>query len=127
MKSPPTGQRTRQPALFALPSPLAARLGATFFAALPEGPGVYRFRGMNGELLYIGQSSNLRERVGSYRYVSGSSHPCRLVRMVARAYRLDWEPCLTAAAAIALEARLLLEHTPPFNRAGVWQAPPCVN
>jgi hypothetical protein len=125
MKTPPPGLRTRQPALFALPGPLVARLGAACFAQLPEGPGVYRFRGRDGDLLYIGQSSNLRARVGSYRYVSEGSHPRRMVRMVARAYRLEWEPCLTAAAAIALEARLLLEHTPPFNRAGVWQAPPC--
>ncbi len=125
MKTHPTGLRTRQLALFALPGPLAARLGAACFTQLPEGPGVYRFRGRDGELLYIGQSSNLRARVGSYRYVSEGSHPRRMVRMVARAYRLEWEPCPTAAAAIALEARLLLEFAPPFNRAGTWQAPPC--
>ena len=117
--------RTRQPMLFALPGPLAARLGAACFAELPESPGVYRFHDRDGALLYIGQSFNLRARVGSYRYVSEGSHARRTVRMVTRAYRVEWEPCLTTAAAIAMEARLLVEHTPPFNRAGVWHAPPC--
>ena len=108
MKPPSLAPRGRQPALFSLPGPLAARLGADCFAALPAGPGVYRFHGRDGALLYIGQSSNLRARVGSYRYVSEGSHARHTVRMVARAYRLEWEPCLTATDAVALEARLLL-------------------
>lgn len=114
----------RQPALLATSGPLAARLGAAFFASLPTGPGVYRFYGEDDRLLYIGQSGNLRARVGSYRFVNSASHSRRIVRMVARTWRAAWEPCGSVADAIALEARLLLEHAPPFNRAGVWQPPP---
>lgn len=121
---PVTASRHTQPALFSLPGPLTAMLGADFFRTLPASPGVYRFYGEEDRLLYIGQSSNLRARVGSYRFVSAASHSRRLVRMVARARRVEWEHCATAADAISLEARLLLEHRPPFNRAGVWKPDP---
>lgn len=124
MSEPAPAVSVRQPALFATSGPLMERLGAACFASLPPGPGVYRFYGEEGRLLYIGQSSNLRARVGSYRYVNAASHSRRIVRMVARAFRVEWEPCASAAEAIALESRLLLEHAPPFNRAGVWQPPP---
>lgn len=124
MNEPVSVSTLRQPALFPTSGPLAARLGPAFFASLPAGPGVYRFFGQDGRLLYIGQSSNLRARVGSYRFVNGSSHSRRIVRMVARVFQASWEVCASAADAIVLEARLLLEHSPPFNRAGVWQPPP---
>jgi excinuclease ABC subunit C len=35
-------------------------------AKLPQNPGVYFFRGANGEILYIGKATNLRTRVQSY-------------------------------------------------------------
>lgn len=125
MDAPPPRLKTRQPWLFATSGPLTDRLGAEFFAGLPESPGVYRFFGEEDRLLYIGQSCNLRARVGSYRYVTAETHPRRMVRMVSRARRVEWEICTSAAAAIALESRLLLEHAPPFNRAGTWMPPPC--
>src|SRR6187402_3278152 len=116
--------RLRQPCLIPTSGPLAAQLGGDVFAAIPESPGVYRFFGDEDRLLYIGQSVNLRARVGSYRYVTAGKHSRRIARMVARARRVEWEVCESAEAAIALEARLLLEHSPPFNRAGVWTPPP---
>ncbi|MDB6004586.1 MAG: polymerase epsilon subunit, partial [Prosthecobacter sp.] len=80
--------------------------------------------GQAGELLYIGQSSDLRARIGSYRHVTPEKNPKRTLRLVHRLVRIEWQECGTAADAIVLEAKLLLEHRPPFNRAGVWQGPP---
>ncbi len=116
--------RLRQPWLFPLSGPLTERLGPAVFAALPEQPGVYRFFGEENRLLYIGQSSNLRHRVGSYRFVTAERHTRRMARMVARVRRVEWEICETAQAAVERERTLLLEHRPPFNRAGVWAPPP---
>lgn len=104
MNEPVSASTPRQSALFATSGPLAGRLGAAFFASLPAGPGVYRFYGEDDRLLYIGQSSNLRARVGSYRFVNGASHSRRIVRMVARVFRAAWEECPSAAEAIALAA-----------------------
>jgi hypothetical protein len=116
--------RARQPKLFHLENPLTVRFGNSFFRSLPEGPGVYFFHGSDGQLLYIGQSSNLRARMGSYRHVGEGKHPRRTLRLVARIVRIEWRECASAEAAIAEECRLLLEHRPPFNRAGVWKGDP---
>lgn len=114
----------RQPVLLRVGDPLTARFGAGFFRTLPEAPGVYFFRDAHGALLYVGQSGNLRGRVGSYRHVSAERHPRRTLRLVARVAEIEWEVCGTAAEAVAREAALLLEHRPPFNRAGVWKGAP---
>jgi hypothetical protein len=114
----------RQLKLFHLENPLTLRFGNDFFRSLPEGPGVYFFHGGDGRLLYIGQSSNLRARLGSYRHVDRSRHPRRTLRLVARITRIEWKECPSAAEAVDLESTLLLEHRPPFNRAGVWKGEP---
>ncbi|MDZ4288087.1 MAG: nucleotide excision repair endonuclease [Prosthecobacter sp.] len=116
--------RHRQMRLLEIGNPLAARLGAAFFQSLPRQPGVYFFYDTHGRLLYIGQSNDLRARVGSYRHVCPERHPRRTLRLVQRIARIEFRLCATPAEAQQCEAALLLEHRPPFNRAGVWQAPP---
>lgn len=117
-------ERTKQLRLFTLRDPLTERFGADYFRALPQEPGVYFFHGIQGDLLYIGQSSDLRARVGSYRHVTPESHPKRTLKLVHRIARIEWRICTTAIEAVELERVLLLEHRPPFNRAGVWQGDP---
>lgn len=126
MKQVAAGNRGNgnQRILFRLEDPLTARFGSAFFTALPEAPGVYFFTGEAERLLYIGQSANLRARLGSYRHVTLDRHPRRTRRMVAGIRRIEWELCDSAAHAIERERELLLERRPPFNRAGVWIGPP---
>lgn len=114
----------RQLRLFETTDPLTARFGVEFFRALPRSAGVYFFHDAEGRLLYIGQSSDLRARLGSYRHVSLDRHPRRTRRLVAAIVRIEWQLCPTAEAAVELESSLLLEHRPPFNRAGVWKGEP---
>ena len=124
MKGSSGANRGRQPSLFRLDNPLVQRFGPSYFAALPTVPGVYRFYDDTGRLLYIGQSSSLRARLGSYRHVTPDRHPRRTLRLVARIHRIEWETCTSAAEAVERERVLLLEHRPPFNRAGTWQGAP---
>jgi hypothetical protein len=121
-----TGQapRLRQLRLLEVENPLTGRFGAEFFRGLPRTPGVYFFYDRQDRLLYIGQSNDLRARVSSYRHVTPERHPRRTLRLVHRIARIEHRVCESAAAAVALEAALLLQHRPPFNRAGVWQPPP---
>jgi hypothetical protein len=112
--------RLRQPSLFAMAGPLLDRLGPEFFAALPCEPGVYFHYDGEGCLLYIGQSSNLRARISSYRSVRAGKGSRRVARLVSRIHRIEWKVCASPQAAQALEKTLLLEKRPPFNRAGVW-------
>ncbi len=120
----PTGKSPRQLKLFHQENPLSARLGVEFFRSLPSVPGVYFFHGGADELLYIGQSSDLKARIGSYRHVTPEKNARRTLRLVHRICRIVWRECQSAAEAVELERVLLLEHRPPFNRAGVWLGDP---
>lgn len=117
-------ERHRQPLLFNVRASLAERVGAQVFKSLPGSPGVYFFHDAAGRLLYIGQSCDLRARVGSYRHVAPDRSARRTLRLVARVARIEWRCCDTAEEAVELERVLLLEHRPPFNRAGVWPGSP---
>lgn len=110
--------------LFQIENPLSVRLGSDFFRSLPSVPGVYFFYDKDGELLYIGQSLDLKARIGSYRHVTPEKNPKRTLKLVHRIVRIEWKECATQAEAIELERVLLLEHRPPFNRAGVWKGDP---
>ncbi|OAI55428.1 hypothetical protein AYO49_05555 [Verrucomicrobiaceae bacterium SCGC AG-212-N21] len=112
--------RSRQLRLFSVENPLGKRIGPEFFRGLPAKPGVYFFYDAADRLLYVGQSNDLRARVGSYRHVAPERQPKRTLRLVHRIARIEWRVCDTHAAAIELERVLLLEKRPPFNRAGVW-------
>ncbi len=81
---------------------------------LPSTPGVYLFRGPSDEVLYIGTAVNLRRRVRTY--FTGSDTRPRMREMVQLATRVDHVECAHALEAGVRELRLLLAHTPPYNR-----------
>lgn len=81
---------------------------------LPAVPGVYLFRGPSDEVLYIGTAVNLRRRVRTY--FTGSETRPRMREMVTLATRVDHVPCAHGLEAGVRELRLLLAHTPPYNR-----------
>ena len=116
--------RTKQLRLFSLRDPLTERFGLDYFRSLPRQPGVYFFYGSQGELLYIGQSLDLRARIGSYRHVTQEKNPKRTLRLVYRIARIECRTCTNANEAVELERVMLLEHRPPYNRAGVWKGDP---
>lgn len=117
-------RRYRQLPLLSLRTSFGERFGVEFFRGVPPSPGVYFYYDATGRLLYIGQSHDLRARVGSYRHVSAGRHPRRTLRLVGRIARVEWRVCESPEAAVELERVLLLEHRPPFNRAGVWEGAP---
>ncbi|MFI9505512.1 DEDD exonuclease domain-containing protein [Nocardia sp. NPDC052566] len=83
-------------------------------ADLPARPGVYLFRGPSDEVLYIGTAVNLRRRVRNY--FTGSETRGRMKEMVALAVRVDHVECAHGLEAGVRELRLLVAHTPPYNR-----------
>jgi hypothetical protein len=101
---------------------LVERLGIPFFRSIPEQPGVYRFLGADDSILYVGKAKNLRDRLGSYRSLTGQSTKTR--RLIQRAVRIEWDLCADEGEALVHEARLIRSIQPRFNRAGVWSAPP---
>src|SRR5262245_54114080 len=83
-------------------------------AALPQAPGVYRFRDRAGRVLYIGRAVSLRRRVLSYRGDLGDR--AHLAPMVARIARVEAVTCDSAHEAAWLERNLLGRRLPPWNR-----------
>ena len=83
-------------------------------AALPQAPGVYRFRDRAGRVLYIGRAVSLRRRVLSYWGDLGDR--AHLAPMVARIARIEAVTCDSAHEAAWLERNLLEHRRPPWNR-----------
>lgn len=76
--------------------------------AVPDAPGVYLFHGEQGAPLYIGKSRSMRSRV--LQHFSSGAHWLRLV------HRIDWRRTTGELGALLLEARLVKELVPAFNR-----------
>src|SRR5215469_1323138 len=104
--------------LFPPPAPLVERLGEEFFRALPSGPGVYLMCGTGEGVLYVGKARNLRKRLSSYRVANPERFPRRMIRLLHRVTRIEWDACPTEAAARHREEELICVLMPKFNAAG---------
>jgi len=82
------------------------------YKALPETPGVYIMKDVDGRVLYVGKAANLRRRVSSY---FERPHEVRIQTLVTKIRRIDHENTDTALEALILEAELIKKLTPPFN------------
>ena len=91
------------------PSGLEARL-----PHVPHDPGVYRFLGAGGEVLYVGKAKDLRKRVASY-FARGRTAHGRTAEMLAQARDLEWVVTATESEALLLEDNFIKESRPPFN------------
>jgi DNA polymerase-3 subunit epsilon len=93
--------------------PQVAKLALT--RSLPRAPGVYIFRDHRGRALYVGKATNLRTRVRSY--FSGDERR-KVGQLLRETYAIDHQVCHHPLEAAVLEARLLHELLPRFNRQG---------
>jgi DNA polymerase-3 subunit epsilon len=82
---------------------------------LPSAPGVYLFRGRDGRVLYVGKSNDLRTRVKSYFY---GDERKKIEDLLAETVSVDGLPCETELESLVLEARLIRQHEPKYNRRG---------
>ena len=81
-------------------------------AALPRVPGVYIMRAPSGKVIYVGKSRSLRDRVSQYFH---GAHDVKTARMAAGVHDFDFIVCDTEMEALALENRLIKQHTPKYN------------
>ena len=96
------------------PMPERVRKKARMADSVPSKPGVYIFRGPQGERLYVGTSKNLRSRVKSY---FTRAEQRRGVRdMLELAVSVDTIVCATELEANVREVRLINEYRPRYNR-----------
>jgi excinuclease ABC subunit C len=82
--------------------------------AIPEQPGVYRFRDASGRVIYVGKAKSLRQRLNSYFADLASLHP-RTQTMVTTAAGVEWTTVNTEVEALQLEYAWIKEYDPRFN------------
>jgi len=82
-------------------------------AEVPERPGVYLFRGADGEVLYVGKARSLRARLATYR---GGGDGRINVRFLDRdAASVETLVTRTEQEALLLEDERIKRHQPPHN------------
>jgi DNA polymerase-3 subunit epsilon len=91
-----------------------AQLDASALAALPDGPGVYIFHGVNDLPLYIGKSVNLRERVKSH--FSADHRQANDVRLSMEIRRVSYEEAAGELGALLRESALVKSLLPLTNQ-----------
>ena len=82
--------------------------------AIPDAPGVYRFRDDHGRVIYVGKAKSLRSRLNSYFQDLSGLHP-RTQSMVTTASSVDWVTVDTEVEALQLEYTWIKEFDPRFN------------
>ena len=81
-------------------------------STVPDAPGAYLFRDVDGRVIYVGKAKSLRKRLASY--WSRPLHP-RTEAMVRSADRVEWIVAPGEVDALLLEYNLIQEHRPRFN------------
>ncbi len=81
--------------------------------SLPECPGVYIMKNADGEVIYVGKSKKLKNRVTSY--FTGNSHTYKTTKLVKNIVDFDYILCKTEIEALTLENVLIKKHSPKYN------------
>jgi excinuclease ABC subunit C len=76
-------------------------------------PGVYLMRGVHGDVLYVGKSTQVRTRLLSYFRLPWPEH--RHARLLRETAHIEWEPLPSEFAALLREVRLIRAHLPRYN------------
>ena len=95
-------------------APLPPQLPPGLADDLPESPGVYRFYGEDGALLYVGKSRNLRGRV--LEHFAAEHRSAAEQRLVRQVRRVAWTETAGELGALLIEARAVKAERPLHNR-----------
>lgn len=98
-----------------LPRRLEVHVAQSDLEELPNTYGVYRLIGREEDPLFIGRSSNVRERV--LQYFLGADHGSdRQLALISKTYEVAFTRCGSALEAALLEANEIHRFEPPYNR-----------
>jgi excinuclease ABC subunit C len=86
---------------------------ASFLAALPAKPGVYRMLAADDRILYVGKARHLKNRVSSY--FQGRAHAEKTQALVAQVARVEVTVTASETEALLLEYNLIKQHRPRYN------------
>ena len=81
---------------------------------LPEEPGIYYFHNESGDIIYVGKSRNLYQRVNTHLSNNTSSREMEMRSMIAD---ISWERTGSELVALLLESAEIKSRKPLYNRA----------
>ena len=81
--------------------------------SLPQSPGVYIMKNADGEIIYVGKSKRLKNRVTSY--FTGTHESPKTTRMVSLVRDFEFIVCDSEIEALTLENVLIKKHSPKYN------------
>jgi excinuclease ABC subunit C len=81
---------------------------------LPNRPGVYLYRNIQGDVIYVGKAKNLRSRVRSY-LLEGARANAKTGSLMREAVDVDYILVENEQEALALENNLIKQRKPRFN------------
>ncbi|MBI3127285.1 MAG: excinuclease ABC subunit UvrC [Candidatus Tectomicrobia bacterium] len=81
---------------------------------LPDGPGIYIFKGAGGEFLYVGKATRLRSRVRSY-FARRLDRSPWIARMVEDIASIEHVTTSNEVEALILESNYIKRHRPKHN------------
>lgn len=82
---------------------------------LPKKPGVYIMKDFMDNIIYIGKSKSLKNRVSQY-FQSSKSHTPKIVRMIGNIRDFDYIVTDTELDALLLECKLIKLYKPMYNK-----------
>ena len=81
--------------------------------SLPNEPGIYKYYGSNGKLIYIGKAKQIRKRVSSY--FTGKDQTFKTKELVKQIKKIDFTIAPSEHDALLLENALIKQFKPRFN------------
>lgn len=86
-----------------------------FLQAIPQKPGVYKMKGKDGGLIYVGKAKNLKLRVNSY-FWNTADRLQKITDLLDNIYTIEYEETGSELAAMLLEYRLIKQYRPALNQ-----------
>jgi DNA polymerase-3 subunit epsilon len=95
-------------------SKLNPGLDVTKLELIPEEPGIYYFYNESGDLIYIGKSRNLQQRINTHLSNNTSNRSMEMRDLIAD---IDWETTGSELIALLKESFEIKKYKPVYNRA----------
>ena len=81
---------------------------------IPTSPGVYFFKDKNGNMLYVGKATSLKNRISSYFVKNNGLSPAKH-RLLDEAATVTWEETPSEIEALLQESHYIKKYQPRFN------------
>ena len=96
------------------------KFGGDLIDSLPRSPGVYLFKDLQGQVLYVGKAKNIRRRLSEYRNASRRKAHRKMRTLVREAAQLEVRLESSEPEALSLENELIQTLKPRYNIEGAY-------